>query len=156
MCVRVCGDHNLGLRDRLITLQKCLVRIVCGAGRLSHADPLFAGLSTLKVDDLFAQCVRVFSYKMSRGMLPGGMASFSSKIIHGHATRGARSNFYVSHSDSKSIRNIAPKYWNPLPLKMKQSPSIASFKVMSKSDLLAPYGSFVCSVRGCRSCPVPP
>ena len=81
------GDHNLGLRDRLITLQKCLVRIVCGAGRLSHADPLFAGLSTLKVDDLFAQCVRIFPYKMLRGMLPGGMASFSSKINHVHATR---------------------------------------------------------------------
>ena len=129
-----------------------LVRIVCGAGRLSHADPLFADLSTLKVDDLFAQSVRVFSYKMSKGMLPGGMAAFSDKMDHGHATRGARSNFFVSHSGSKSIRSIAPRYWNTLPLNMKQSPSIASFKVASKLGLLAPYGSFVCAVRGCRSC----
>ena len=96
--------------------------------RIQDADPLVADLSTLRVDDLFAQCVRIFAYKMSRGMLPGGMA----KIDHGHATRGARSNFFVSHSDSRSIRNIAPKYWNPLPLKMKQSPSIASFKMMSE------------------------
>ena len=96
--------------------------------------------------------LRVFSYKMSRGMLPGGMASFSGKIDHGDAIRGARINFFVSNSNSRSIRNIAPKYWNPLPLEMKQSPSIASFKMVSKSDLLAPYGSFVCSVRGCRSC----
>ena len=146
------GDRNLGLRDRLVTLQKCLVRIICGANRLSHADPLFADLSTLKVGDLFAQCVRVHSYKMSRGMLPGGMASFFGKISHGHATRGARSNFYVSHSDSRSIRSIVPEYWNRLSEKIKQSPSIASFKVASKLGLLAPYGSFVCLLPGCRSC----
>ena len=139
----------------MITLQKCLVRIVCGADRLSHADPLFADLSTLKVDDLFAQSVRVHSFKMSRGMLPGGVAALLNKVNHGHATRGARSNFYVSHSDSRSIRSIAPRYWNPLPMRIKQSPSIASFKVQSKLDLLAPYGSFVCSVPGCRSCPAP-
>ena len=55
------GDHNLGLRDRILTLQKSLVRIICGAGRISHADPLFAELATLKIDDLFAQSVRIFS-----------------------------------------------------------------------------------------------
>ena len=146
------GDRNLGLRDRLLTLQKCLVRIIDGADRISHADPLFAKLATLKVDDLFAQSVRIFSYKMSRGLLPGGMASFLEKLDHGHATRGARSNFFVSRSDPRSIKSIAPKYWNSLPLAMKQSPSIASFKDGSKLDLLAPYGLFSCLVRGCRSC----
>ena len=149
------GDHNLRLRRRLLTLQKCLVRIICGAGRLSHADPLFAHLSTLKVDDLYTQTVRVHAFRMYRGMLPGGMAAFMDKVSHGYSTRGARSNLYVSHSDCKSIRSIAPKIWNPLPLGMKQSPSIASFKEASKLDLLAPYGSFVCSVPRCRSCSVP-
>ena len=150
------GDRNLGLRDRLLTLQKCLVRIICGAPRLSHSDPLFARLSTLKVDDLFAQSVRIFSYKMSRGLLPGGVAGYISKISHGYSTRGARSNFFVSHSDPKSFKSIAPKIWNPLPCKMKQSPSIASFKDMSKLDLLAPYGQFVCSVCDCCLCAVRP
>ena len=146
------GDRNLGLRDRLVTLQKCFVRIVSGANRLSHADPLFAKLATLKVDDLFAQSVRIFSYRMSRNMLPGGMMTFMQGIDHGHATRGARSNFFVSHSNPRSIRSIAPKYWNPPPQKMKQPPSLASFKESSKSGLLAPYGAFVCGVRGCQSC----
>ena len=50
------GDHNCKLGKRLLTLQKCLVRIVCGAGRISHADPLFAHLSTLKVEDLLSEC----------------------------------------------------------------------------------------------------
>ena len=150
------GDRNLGLRDRLITLQKCLVRIICGSDRLSHADPLFANLSTLKVDDLYAQSVRIFSYRLSRNLLPSSMVTLLEKNDHGHATRGARSsNFFVNRSDCRSIKSIAPKYWNPLSLEMKQSPSIASFKERSKGEFLAGYGLFVCSVRGCRSCAHP-
>ena len=141
------GDGNGKFGKRLLALQKRLLRIICGAGHQSHGDPLFAHLSTLKVDDFFAQCVRVFSYQMSRGMLPGKIASFLNKIDHGHATRGARSNFFVSRSEGGSIKNIAPKYWNPLPSRLKQSPSVATFKVMSKLDLLAPYGTSVCAKR---------
>ena len=89
------GDRNLGLRDRLLALQKSLVRIICGASRISHADPLFAELATLKIDDLFAQSVRIFSYKLSKDMLPGAMASMISPGRHGYSTRGAKSNFFV-------------------------------------------------------------
>ena len=149
------GDQNLWLRDKILTLQKRLVRIVCGVGRSSHTDPIFADLCTLRVDDLFTQSVRVHAYKIHRGMAPGGMAALFKKIDHGHQTRGARSNLFVSHSDPGSIKSIAPRYWNSLPLKLKQSPSIASFKEWSKLDLLAPYGSCVCSVGGCWSCAAP-
>ena len=130
----------------------CFVRIVCGAPRISHADPLFAKMATLKVDDLFEQSVRIFSYKLSRGMLPIGMANFAGRVNHNHLTRGARSSFFVGRSDSRSMKSIAPKYWNPLSQELKNLPSIASFKERSKLDLLAPYGFFVCSIRRCRSC----
>ena len=149
------GDRNLGLRDRLLTLQKCLVRIISGSHRISHADPIFADLETLKVDDLFTQSVRIFCYKMSRGLLPGGMADFVKFVDHGHLTRGARNNFYVSRADGRSIISIAPQIWNSLPFELKQSPSLAAFKGRSKVDLLAPYGAFVCGLRGCRSCARP-
>ena len=49
------GDRNLGLRDGLLALQKRLVGIVCGTHRISHADPLFAGIGALKVDDLYVK-----------------------------------------------------------------------------------------------------
>ena len=147
------GDRNLGLRDRLLTLQKSLVRIICGAGRISHADPLFAELATLKIDDLFAQSVRIFSYKLSKDMLPGALAAMISLVKHGYSTRGAKNNnFFLTHSDGRSIKSIAPGYWNSLSVSLKESVSIATFKEKSKLDLLAPYSNFVCSVRGCRSC----
>ena len=146
------GDRNLGLRDRLLALQKCFVRIISGADRISHADPLFSKLGTLKVDDLFTQSVRIFSYKLSKGLLPGGVADMVQILDHGHSTRGAKRNFFVSRADGRSISSVAPKLWNSLSLEFKQSPSLAAFKNKSKQDLLAPYGAFVCPVRGCRSC----
>ena len=45
----------------------------------------------------------------------------------------------VCHSDSRSIRSIAPKCWNSLSSSLKDSVSIAAFKEKSKLDLLAPY-----------------
>ena len=101
------GDRNIGLRDWILTLQKSLVRIICGAGRISHADPLFAELAALKIDDLFAQSIRIFSYKLSKDMLPGAMISMVSSVGHNYSTRGAKSNFFVCHSDGKSIKSIA-------------------------------------------------
>ena len=144
--------NNPELRDRLLTLQKSLVRIICGADRISHADPLFAELATLKVDDLYAQSVRIFSYKIQKDMLPGSVASYVSKVGHNYSTRGAKDNFFVSHSDGKSIKSVAPKYWNSLSSTLKNSSSIATFKEKSKQDLLVPYQNFTCSIRNCRSC----
>ena len=148
------GECNRGLRDRLITLQKCFVRIISGAHRKSHSKPLFANLETLRVDDMFTHSVRVFSYQLWKGLLPSEMASFVKEIDHGHSTRGAKSNFYVGNSCLKSIRSIAPSYWNPLSMEMKLSPSVASFKERSKRDLLGPYASFSCRVRDCYPCSV--
>ena len=148
------GDRNLGLRDRILALQKRLVRIICGTHRISHADPLFAQLGALKIDDLYTQSVRIISFKASRNQLPGGMTRFFDKVSHRYNTRGARSNLFVNRSDCRSIKSIAPSIWNASPLEMRQSPSIASFKGRSKVDLLSPYSTFVCNVRGCCSCAV--
>ena len=146
------GGRNLGLRDRILTLQKSLVRIISGAHRISHADPLFSKLGMLKIDDLYAQCVRVFSYKMSRNWLPGGVSLLFNRVSHRYNTRGAINNFSVECSDGRSIKSIAPTVWNSLPSELKQCPSIASFKETSKRGLLAPYAAFTCTVPRCPSC----
>ena len=146
------GDRNLGLGDKLLALQKRLVRIICGAHRISHADPLFSELGALKVGDLYTQSVRLFAFKAAKGMLPGGVASMINRVSHRYNTRGARSNFFVVESDCRSLKSIAPKVWNSLPEPMKDLASIVSFKEVSKRGLLAPYSSFLCDVSGCPSC----
>ena len=113
------GDRNLGLRDRLLTLQKCLVRIVSGADRISHADPLFANLAAHKVDDLFAQSVRVFSYQMSKDMLPGILATYLRKSDHGHATRAGEQevSFLLVSLILDPLEALLPEIGTPFPWK---------------------------------------
>ena len=130
----------------------CFHRIIYGAHRLSHADPLFARACSLKIDDMYKQSVRCFSFKQSNNMLPARMASLCSRIDHSHSTRGSQSNFAVRTSDHKSLRYIAPNHWNSLPNDLKQIPTIGSFKIQSKKNLLVPYSAFVCTARNCRSC----
>ena len=147
------GDCNTGLRGRLLSLQKSLVRIITASRNpISHADPLFAKLAVLKIDDLFAQRVRVFSFKLDRNLLPCGVSSIFDKASHTHGTRGASSNLFVGRSDDRSMRSIAPKCWNSLVPGLKKSPSISSFKDSSKRGLLAPYSLFSCDLLGCPSC----
>ena len=145
-------DRNLKYRDRILRLQKCFLRIIFGTHRLSHADPLFARARTLKIDDLFKQSIRCFSFKQTNNMLPVRMASLANKIDHSHNTRGSQSNLVINTSDHKSLRYTVPKHWNHLPTTLKQASTISSFKNNSKKDLLMPYSSFVCTSRNCHSC----
>ena len=79
-------DSNLGMKKNLLGLQKCLVRIICNANRIAHADPLFHKLNILKIDDLYEQTVRVFSFKLFRNMLPQVISSMIPKVDHNHNT----------------------------------------------------------------------
>ena len=146
-------DRNLKLRDRILRLQKCFLRIIYGAQRLSHADPLFAHARTLKIEDLFTQSIRSFSFKLTHNMLPVRMASMANRIDHSHNTRGSQSNLVIRTSDHKSLRYTVPKQWNSLPMDLKQTTTIGAFKNNSKKDLLAPYSAFVCTTKNCHSCP---
>ena len=149
-------DRNLKLRDRILRLQKCFLRIIYSAHRLPHADPLFARLGTLKIDDLYKQAIRCLSFKLNNNMLPKRIASLASKIKHSHHTRGSQSNLVINSINHQSFKYIFPHYWNPLPPLLKQSTSIGAFKANSKKDLLASYSKFTCTTRNCRSCLPPP
>ena len=149
-------DRNLKLRDKILRLQKCFLRIIYGTHRLAHADPLFARAGTLKIDELYKQSIRCFSFKQTKKLLPSRMTSLACKINHSHHTRASRSDLAINCSDHRSLRYIIPHHWNALPTILKESPSIGSFKVNSKKDLLTPYSSFTCTARNCPSCLPPP
>ena len=136
----------------MLNLQKSYLRIISGSHRLSHADPIFAKFKTLKIEDLFTQALRMFSFQLSRNSLPGGITPIFPRASHSHDTRGTRSDIYVSRSDPRSIKHLAPKIWNALSLDLKSSPSISSFKNQSKTGFIRSYSKFVCNRRPCPSC----
>ena len=148
-------DRNLKYRDRILRLQKCFVRMIYSKGRLTHTDPLFARMGALKIDDLFKQSVRCFSFKLTKNMLPTRTSSVASRINHTHSTRGSQTNLTINSSNHRSLRYIGPNQWNSLPTTLKKLPSINSFKAKSKKELLAPYSTFVCTTKNCQSCQPP-
>ena len=147
------ADSNLKLGKKLLTLQKCLMRIVNDAPRLSHADPLFLRQNSLKIGDLYIQSIRVFSFQLFNGFLPEEIDKFFPKITHTHNTRSTKNDMFIGRSDPRSMKSIIPRCWNSLPSGMKKTPSVATFKTKSKDSLLAPYGNFVCQLSSCPSCP---
>ena len=153
------GDSNLDLARGILSLQKSLVRIVTFSHPYAHADPLFAQTGALKIDDLYKHTLRLFSYKLSKGHLPSGVASMFPRpdTQHGYNTRGARDNFTYSGQDVKSgsIRALVPQSWNSLQRTLKNAPSVSSFKMQSKTGFLSDYASFSCVTRNCRSCRAP-
>ena len=140
------------LKKKILTLQKCLVRLINNAHRISHADPLFHKCSLLKIEDLYLQSLRTFSYNLYKNKLPHEVSSIFKKITHSHNTRGAQNNLFVMRSGSQSIKSLAPKCWNSTPLEIRQSTSIGLFKAKSKEDLVAQYATFTCKTRNCQSC----
>ena len=147
------ADLNLKLGKKLLTLQKCLMRIVNDAPRLTHADPLFFRQNSLKIDDLYIHSIRVFSFQLFNSFLPKEIESFFPKITHTHNTRSTKNDMFIVRSDPRSMKSIIPRCWNSLPSAIKKSPSIATFKTKSKDSLLAPYGKFVCQLSNCPCCP---
>ena len=147
------ADSNTALGKKILKLQKCLVRIVNDSPRLSHADPLFYKQGFLKIEDLFIQSLRMFSYKLFNNVLPQEIAEFFPKVSHCHGTRSAKNNLFVNRSHPRSMKFVIPHCWNSLPHTLKQAPSLASFKTQSKHSLLTPYGNFVCRLSHCPSCP---
>ena len=103
---------------------------------------------------LYSQALRVFSFKAFSGKLPGGVSPLFQRISHGYNTRGSSSNLYVGSNNVRSMLYLVPSQWNSLEGNLKSSGTISHFKSKSKSQLLEPYGMFVCAVPNCRSCAV--
>ena len=112
------GDYNLKLRDKILNLQKAFVRIITASHRQSHPDPLFAKLRILKIDDLYTQSVRMFSYHLFQDTLPGGISPIFQKANHSYDTRGTKSNSAYCDNATLSLSSLTA-YGHAIPCTCK-------------------------------------
>ena len=120
----------------MVTAQKKAVRIVANQPPLSHSDPIFSNLKLLKVSDLYLYNLGIFMRK--------NLAYFSQNyVINLHNTRsGDRyvpSRQRLSLTLDQSIRYQAPHHWSNIPVWIKNSPSLKSFKRNYKKFLISQY-----------------
>ena len=148
------GNHNTKQGASLVKLQKKFVGIISGKRDRYHADPLFASLNILKIDDLYRQQLRVHAWKFWNEKLPTGQAQALSKLseVHKHNTRAAQKGLSIRTQDHKSIAYRVPKEWGTLGEEQRGLKGLTGFKKMSRTSFLTTYGEFRCNVRECFVC----
>jgi len=131
------------LLNKLQVLQKKAVRIVNKSALRAHTDPLFNKFQLLKLKQIRHFQILGFMYKFTHGLLPAGFKDYfcTQSDIHTYNTRTASLSalgisFARTNRRKKSLRITGPYLWNDLPLNIRQSQSLASFKYHLKHYLL--------------------
>ena len=127
--------------NRLLLLQKRIVRIIGGVDYFAHTGPLFYSLNILDIFNINAFFVACFMYSYHNHFLPNTFDNLFSthQQIHTYNTRNAAN--YCSHYCRTNIKQFTIlhqglKVWNSLPRNLTLSSSYPSFKTSLKKFLL--------------------
>ncbi len=126
---------------KLQTLQNKAVRIIFRCDRFHSSEPLMKELHWLPVEKRITFKVLLLTYKGKNKLIPSYLANF---LIHYTNRRpGLRSesaNLLTvartqrSHGD-KAFCVAGPRLWESLPIRIRNSPSVNSFKKVLKTHL---------------------
>ena len=117
-CSLLWGCTQKTLLNKLIILQKKIVRIVDNQPKLAHTSPIFAKLEILKLEDLVKQQAIVVMHNIITQRAPTPILSlFEVAQESNRASRGARhfSELFTSKLYcTRTIVWIGPRLWNAL------------------------------------------
>ena len=126
-----------------LSLVAPIVLVLCAQNPKHSKDPLFNKFQLLKLKQIRHFQILGFMYKFTHGLLPAGFKGYfcTQSDIHTYNTRTASLSalsisFARTNRRKKSLRIIGPYLWNDLPLNIRQSQSLASFKYHLKHYLL--------------------
>ena len=134
-----CSTYPSNL-NRILYLQKRIVRIICGAEYLAHTAPLFHNhnfLDTFNINAFFVAC---FMDSYHNNLLPNNFNTtfVTSYWVHIYNTWNAnnyRPYFCWTNIKHLTILHLGPKQWNFLPHYLGQLTSYTSFKTSLKNTL---------------------
>ena len=127
--------------NKIIILQKRIVRIISGANRMTHSEPLFKDLSVLTINKLYSYNIGLLMYKHHHKKLPQILNLFEhNSDIHDHNTR--QSNMlhvpiYRKDYGKRSFRYQAVNIWNDIYSSLSVNIKIGTFKSNLKSFLIS-------------------
>ena len=140
-CNHVWGNTYQTNLDRLMIIQKKLIRIITGSPYRAHTEPLFHANRILTVYDLNVNIVGMFMYKC---LFEPGTDVFATYFytncdIHGKETRNADA-LYVTYGRldirRSSIKIHGSDLWNTLPPYVQNSDSSNVFKLRLRNYLI--------------------
>ena len=125
----------------LLVLQKKALRSIRKVHYLHPSGPLFKITKSLNIFDILKKNIAIFMFQYNTDQLPSVFNSFfpTFNSIHNYNTRNCNNLIPIFRRTSIGQRSIAyegTKTWNTLPLNIKQSPSLNTFKIKLNVYLL--------------------
>ena len=133
------------LKDKLDVVQRRMVRFVFSMGPMEHVDTRELGkLMWLNITDRVKYFSLIHVFEIRSGLAPDYLTEHFQPLSANHTynTRGHLHNYFVSKEISNapsSFAHNAIKFWNALPLDLKELQSLTVFKRRLKLYLLSKY-----------------
>jgi len=132
--------------ESLHKLQKRAARIILYSPFRAHSKPLFYKLDILNIYHLCLLQILIFVFKFTKSLLPSQFSHYFKLIkdMHPYSTRSSKScNLYVVSAQKtcrvRALVSQGPKYWNNIPVDIRSSPSVNTFKNCIKTRLISQY-----------------
>ena len=131
-CNLTWGNATTSKLQKLITLQKKIIRVITGTAPRCHVDHLFKQFNILKFTDINKHQQSIFMYRCTNNLFPDEFCNLFqlNSAIHKYETRHANYIHLPKHRTllfQHNIRYSGPKLWNIIPDTIKYSISLASF-----------------------------
>ena len=140
-CVSIWGNTYDSYLDPLIKLQKRAVRVLVGAERNSHTDPIFRKLRLLKLCQIYLYSVQLFMFKYHHQTLPDIFNDFfiRNSSFHDYNTRSQnllRLHKPQSAKSERIIRVMGARSYNYFDCRINIDCSYLSYKVALRICLI--------------------
>ena len=141
-CLEIWGNTYASNIKCLFTMQKKAIRLLCGADRLAHTNPLFKEMSILKLPDFVNYKTAIMMFNIFRRLLPTQLQNRFSVYSSAHSTRQYKT-FIMSqvrtNQKAMFLSICGVKLWNALPDVLKNCNNIHAFKYCLKKYLMLSY-----------------
>ena len=139
-CIHVWGSTFQTYLNKILLLQKRVIRLIAGVNRKTHSTPLFDSLCILTVEKLYSYNVGLFMYKYHHGWLSQIFDVFQrNSDVHYHDTRQSQFLHLPKPKTEMGKRSFcyqAVLVWNTAHRNLKINVKIGTFKKHFKKYLL--------------------
>uniref|UniRef100_A0A669CXC1 Reverse transcriptase domain-containing protein n=1 Tax=Oreochromis niloticus TaxID=8128 RepID=A0A669CXC1_ORENI len=132
---------NKSALNRLQTVQNAAARLLTGTKRRSHITPVLASLHWLPVNFRFHFKILVLTFRALHGQAPQYLSDLLKPHTSSRALRSLDQRLLVvprtrfKTRGDRAFQTVAPRLWNSLPLSLRCTDSIDSFKKQLKTFL---------------------
>lgn len=120
--------------QKLILLQKRVIRIITKSNYLAHSTPLFYSTQILKLPDIYKYFLALHSFKLIQS---NNYAQTNQ--IYNFRNQNIPVMFHRLTSTQKAVSFMSPSYYNSLPRQLRDTQPLSTFKKILKEYLLLKY-----------------